>query len=262
MKPLFLCLLILWIFAAKAQTKAKTIIRDTINLRGYIYYNDGKPAKYHVINSTYGQADYSNYNYKLGAQTDTNGYFEIRGAKPNDTLTLAAAMLYDAPKYYNMGSRFIVIYLPPVKVIDINSQSPVKVLHKRLQPATQAIYHPVVFNGCILFSSVYTFPGFGKKHTSFSLEESLAAFTDSVKTHIFYPQSAIDHNVEGTVQISFTIGRDGTPVNFTVLKGIGYGCDQEVIKAIRDCGRWTSAINNGRALTVKQTLSVEFKLTP
>jgi len=254
----------LWVVCASAQDKAKPIIRDTINLRGYIYYNDGTPAKYHVINSAYDQADYSNYHYKIGAQTDSNGYFVIHGAKPYDTLTIAAAMLYDAPQYYNKGSRFITIYLPPLKVIDINSQLPVKVVQKRQHPGAPAVYHPVDLNGCILFTSVYTFPVFGRGRKSYTLrthDQSIAAFTDSVKKLISYPQSAVANNVEGTVQIGFTIDKDGRPVNFMVLKGIGYGCDQEVINAIKRCGKWTIAINNGRAVVMKQTLSVEFKLT-
>lgn len=257
MKILLFCLLLLSATTTFAQEKPATIIRDTINLRGYIYQSDGKPAKYTIIRSSYSQVDYTNYNFKLGTTTDTNGYFELRGARPYDTLTLAAHELYNVGPYYNKGSRYMVIYLP-ARTVDVTANHPIIITQKRPRPKPKAVYHPEAFNGCILFSEVYILASpINKAHKALNLTD----YTDSVKALIKYPPAAVANNIEGTVMVGFTVERDGSLTNFKTLRGIGYGCDEAVINSIKHTLRWQPAINNGRALAMDQTVSVEFRLT-
>jgi len=254
MKLGLFCSLLLLTTVTFAQEK---IVRDTINLRGYIYQSDGKPAKYMLIRSSYSQVDYSNYNFKLGPTTDSNGYFELRGARPYDTLTLAAHKLYNVGPYYNKGSRYLVIYLP-ARTVDVTGNNPIIITQKRLHPKPKAVYHPEAFNGCILFSEVYILPSpIDKAHRALNLTD----YTDSVKAHIKYPPAAVANNIEGTVTVGFTVDRDGSLNNFKILLGIGYGCDEAVINSIKHTLRWQPAINNGRALAMDQIISVDFKLS-
>jgi len=255
MKIALFCSLLLLTTAAFAQ---ETIIRDTINLRGYIYQSDGKPAKYAYLESSYRQIDYSGYkNLKLSARTDTNGYFELNGACPYDTLTLRSHELYNIGPYYNKGSRYMVIYLPS-RIVDITANNPIIITVKRRHPKPKAIYHPEAFNGCILFSEVYLLPSpIGKKNRRISF----ADYADSIRAHIKYPSNAIAHNIEGTVKIVFTVEKDESLSNFKILQGIGYGCDEEVINTIKHTLKWEPGINNGRAFAMDETISVEFKLT-
>jgi TonB family protein len=260
MKIILFCYLLILTTLNFAQEKPETIIRDTINLRGYIYQSDGKPAKYFEITSSYIQADcnYANTNkIKIAATTDTNGYFKLHGAKLYDTLTINHQLLYSPQYFYNRGSRFMIIYLPPLKAIDLTADKPVIIAQRRLHPKAQAVYHPKPAGNAEYFE-VHTLPryiGAGSRKYDQSL-----SFTDSLTAHITYPPKAIANNIEGLVKISFTVGMKGE-FNFKLLQGIGYGCDEEVINAIRKLSGWIPAINNGRALPVDQTISVEFKLT-
>jgi TonB family protein len=255
--PLFCALLFLTTITF-AQEKPATIIRDTINLRGYIYQSDGKPAKYEYLESCYSQTEYSNYNFKLATRADTNGYFELKGACPYDTLILSSHELYNGGPYYNKGSRYMIIYLPPLKTFALNTDTPIIISRKRVGKKAKAIYHPEHTNILIDFMACCYTPlpkgGWDRK-------KRFTNFIDSVKAHINYPVNAITHNIEGTVIIGFTIEKDGSLAYFKVLQGIGYGCDEEVVNAIRRMPKWVPGIDSGRPVAIKQMLSVEFKLT-
>jgi hypothetical protein len=45
-----------------------------------------------------------------------------------------------------------------------------------------------------------------------------------------------------------------------VLRGIGSGCDQEAVRVISQSGTWTPAKKEGKAVSTKITLPVQFKL--
>lgn len=49
---------------------------------------------------------------------------------------------------------------------------------------------------------------------------------------IEYPRHARDNGIEGIVYVSFIINTDGTISDATAVRGIGYGCDEEAVRAI------------------------------
>lgn len=55
----------------------------------------------------------------------------------------------------------------------------------------------------------------------------------SLKKHLFYPEEAIQNNIEGRVTVIYTISENGNPVNIKLLSGIGYGCDEAVLEAVK-----------------------------
>lgn len=265
--PMGLFILLLFPFFAHAQKAGHIIKRDTINIHGYIYYSDGKPAKYLGINSK--QLDLYQNRFTLNAHTDTTGYFEIKGAKRIDTLTLDKHLFYNQPAYYNKGSRYMVIYLPsPNDKFEVNENNPVIVSHprvtKRKIPSFD-ITPPDGPEGCY-FGELHLPPTFIKRwdmknYGGNELQITNQRFIDSIKSNVSYPLNAIRNNIEGTVRISFNVPRDGNPTNFKILNGIGYGCDEEVINAIKKAGAWRPAIDNGRPLLATEIVSVDFKLT-
>ena len=89
--------------------------------------------------------------------TDTNGYFELRGAKLYDTLTINHQLLYNPQYFYNRGSRFMIIYLPSLKVIDLTTDKSVFITQRRLHSKAQAVYHPIPTGNAEYFE-VHTLP--------------------------------------------------------------------------------------------------------
>ncbi len=233
-----------------AQQKSYSLKRDTINLHGYVYDSNGKPAKTMHIQSS--QLDVEHNTFKIGTYTDLSGYFELKGAKFNDTITIGPDVHYDIPPYYNKDSRYLIIYLPPAKVIDINSASPVVVSQRRKFPKATPTFKIDPMTDISTHRNLTTpaeYPGGLNEFESFILKT------------IVYPSAALKNNAEGTVQIAFTVDKDGGHSDYKILKGIGYGCDDEVIRAIRRSPKWKPAVDHDIPVAVQQTISVQFKLT-
>ncbi len=233
-----------------AQQKNKIIYRDTINLRGYVYNEQGRPVRSLYIESTQLDPEYNAF--KAHSYTDTAGFFEIRGAKFNDTLKFNQGhAVYYTPDFYNKDSRYVVIYLPP-KVNDVNSGDPVVVSYVRKYPKiTTALNIEPYDQGGDYF----------EVHKPAEYPGGVSSFEEYLRSNLKYPEEAVKKNAAGTVQIAFTVERDGSLVDIKVLRGIGYGCDHEVINLLRRCPKWRPAIDNGRPYAMKQTVSVKFLLT-
>ena len=88
-------------------------------------------------------------------------------------------------------------------------------------------------------------------------ETDLAAYLNS---KIKYPQPARDYHVEGTVYVQFVIQSDGSLTNHKILRGIGYGCDEEALRIAQSMPNWSPGEQNGEAVPVWFTLPVKFDL--
>ena len=73
-----------------------------------------------------------------------------------------------------------------------------------------------------------------------------------------YPPEAQKAGVKGRVFVSFVIEPDGTITHIQLLKGLGYGCDEEAIRVINAMPCWAPGGQSGRPLRVKYNLPVLF----
>lgn len=77
-----------------------------------------------------------------------------------------------------------------------------------------------------------------------------------LKTNVKYPAAAIDNNISGEVIVSFTVNSDSSLTDFKIDKGIGFGCDEELIRLIKAGPAW---IPPGKAeASVNQRTRVSF----
>ena len=82
-----------------------------------------------------------------------------------------------------------------------------------------------------------------------------------VSNNISYPEIAKSIGVEGTVYVSFVVSELGKVEGVKVMRGIGYGCDEEVMKVVSRMPIWLKAGKNaGRAVKVRYNIPVRFKL--
>lgn len=80
---------------------------------------------------------------------------------------------------------------------------------------------------------------------------------------IRYPQTALDHQTQGLVYASFVVDEKGQVVAPTILRGLGDGCDEEVLRVLRQTsGHWTPAQQGGEFVKVKMTLPIRFSFQP
>ncbi|CAA9276965.1 MAG: Ferric siderophore transport system, periplasmic binding protein TonB [uncultured Cytophagales bacterium] len=75
-----------------------------------------------------------------------------------------------------------------------------------------------------------------------------------------YPAAARDANVQGTVFVGFVVTRTGSISDVTVLKGIGYGCNEEAMRVVQLMPAWIPGRQSGKPVSVRFTLPLRFTL--
>ena len=81
-----------------------------------------------------------------------------------------------------------------------------------------------------------------------------------ISQKVTYPMTARDKGVAGKVVVRFLVKKDGSLSNFETIKGIGYGCDEEVIKALAQMPLWIPGQQLGKNVDVWYTFPFSFKL--
>lgn len=77
---------------------------------------------------------------------------------------------------------------------------------------------------------------------------------------ITYTEEARKNNVSGRVLISFVVEADGSLTEFKLLRGIGYGLDEEAIRSLKHSSKWFPGIQNGKPVRVTYTLPIAFQV--
>ncbi len=88
----------------------------------------------------------------------------------------------------------------------------------------------------------------------------MPAFYKYVTENMKYPEEARKAGIEGKVFVQFTITKDGSLTDIKVLRGIGYGCDEEAIRVLQNAEKWNPGTQRGRPVHSNITIPVLFKL--
>lgn len=76
---------------------------------------------------------------------------------------------------------------------------------------------------------------------------------------IKYPEIAKKAGVEGKVFVQFVVDENGNVQDPVVTRGIGAGCDEEALKAVRQA-KFTPGKQRGKPVRVKMSLPITFRL--
>ena len=80
---------------------------------------------------------------------------------------------------------------------------------------------------------------------------------------IRYPRQAQENHTEGLVFASFVVDESGRVVQPRIVRGLGDGCDEEVLRVLRQTsGRWTPGQQDGRFVKVKLVVPIRFRFQP
>lgn len=75
-----------------------------------------------------------------------------------------------------------------------------------------------------------------------------------------YPTLARRSQIQGRVYVKFIVNTDGSISDAHVVKGIGFGCDEEALEAIKKMPDWNPPRQRGRAVRQWIMVPVVFKL--
>lgn len=85
------------------------------------------------------------------------------------------------------------------------------------------------------------------------------AFHEFVAKNVRYPKEAEDANIEGSVIVGYEINDNGIVMNPHIIKGLGYGCDEEAIRVI-GLLRYEKVRNKRVRVTLNAKTTIHFNL--
>jgi TonB family protein len=168
----------------------------------------------------------------IGSVTDLNGNFELE--VPEGSQNLVFSYIGMETKEVAITSNQLSLQMTP----DVSQLSEVVVIgyDGEEQPFEGVMWELAEPEG-------------GRKEYRKYLEQNLS-----------YPKLAMDNQIEGKVTIQFTIQPSGQLSDFKVVRSIGYGCDEEVIRLIAEGPKWTPTKRNNEPVRGRGKVKVRFTL--
>jgi TonB family protein len=213
-------------------------INGKINVEGIVKGPDGKPLQ---------GASITDDTQKIVTTTDAEGRFKMKVPAGTDLKVgypgIGEMDLKVNPKFKT--STFDIAMVPGGK-----SSVATSVPSKDGETVKVTMQSPTI-NGETVFTVVERVPEFpgGIK----SLYEYLGA-------NIRYPEAAAKAKVQGKVFVSFVVTSEGDIKDIQILKGLGFGADQESIRVVSTMPRWKPGMQSGKPVNVRYNLPIAFQL--
>lgn len=85
------------------------------------------------------------------------------------------------------------------------------------------------------------------------------ALKQFITKQLQYPKAALEHKIEGTVYLTYSIDYLGKVVEVKVISSLGYGCDEEAIRLVK---LLTFKVPKTRKLKIKfnKNIQIHFRL--
>ena len=85
------------------------------------------------------------------------------------------------------------------------------------------------------------------------------SFKKFIAENLRYPDAALEAKIEGSVIVEYDISDDGLVYNPHILKGLGYGCDEEAVRLI-GLHRFEKVKNRGVRVKMTTKTTIHFRL--
>jgi TonB family protein len=93
-----------------------------------------------------------------------------------------------------------------------------------------------------------------------SPEGGMAGWNKYLSENLRYPPNAQRKGIEGTVIVAFVVNTDGTTTDIEILRSVGGGCDEEVIRIVQGSPKWTPGMQRGTPVRTRMRLPLRFML--
>jgi len=88
----------------------------------------------------------------------------------------------------------------------------------------------------------------------------MAGWNKYLSENLRYPPNAQRKGIEGTVIVAFVVNTDGTTTDIEILRSVGGGCDEEVIRIVKGSPKWTPGMQRGTPVRTRMRLPLRFML--
>ena len=153
---------------------------------------------------------------------------------------------------------------PPPKITSIievieNSKEDVPEIDINIETSTfediQALKVPEVeepeYSETTVFITVETFPTYPGGD---------AARLSYLRDNLDYPEMAHNLNIQGTVYVQFVVEKNGEITNVSIARGIGSGCDEAAVNAVKNMPPWNPGLQRGIPVRTRFIMPIRFVL--
>lgn len=84
------------------------------------------------------------------------------------------------------------------------------------------------------------------------------AWAKYIQRNLRYPAIAQEEGIQGKVFLSFVVEKDGSITDVKVIRGIGYGCDDEAVRVIKKSPKWKAGMQNNLPVRVKYNMPISY----
>ena len=88
----------------------------------------------------------------------------------------------------------------------------------------------------------------------------MAGLMQFLSKNIKYPTIAQENGTQGRVTVQFVVNADGSIVDAKVIRGVDPYLDKEALRVINSMPKWKPGMQRGKAVRVKYTVPVMFRL--
>ncbi len=178
-------------------------------------------------------------NKDKGTTTDINGEFKI-SVSADDKLRF---------KFIGFNPVVVAVNDKTVLNVSLNPKQPEHMPLEEVKITTQK--KTVWGHDDLIFETVEENPQYPG-----GVKEMYAFISSKLK----YPLEAVKNKVSGKVFAKFIVRKDGSISDIKILKGIGYGCDEETVRVISQLPPWKPGKQNGEPVNVMFTMPVNFEM--
>ncbi len=89
---------------------------------------------------------------------------------------------------------------------------------------------------------------------------SMIALMDFIENNIQYPVEAQKKGIRGRVAVQFIVDEDGCVIEPNIVRSVEPSLDEEALRIIKNLPKWKPGTLHGKAVKVKYTVPVAFKL--
>lgn len=89
----------------------------------------------------------------------------------------------------------------------------------------------------------------------------IAELMKYLSSNIKYPVEAHKAGIQGRVVVSFVVNKDGTVKDAKIVRSVDKSIDAEALRVISAMPKWQPGYQDGKAVSVRYTLPVTFRLT-
>ena len=224
-----------------AREEIKAVISqpngETIAVSGLVTGADGKPLP---------GVNVAIKDTRTGTTTDAAGKYQLSNVPKDGSLT-ASFIGFKPQEIAVRGQKVIDIVMGAAVLEEVvvttqeTSRKPVSLTSPSGQPAnTNKIFTKV--------DHVPEFPG------------GIKALFQYLNQNLSYPIRAKQANVSGRVFVQFVVTETGEIRELRILKGIGFGCDEEAVRVVSKMPDWIPGKQNGKPVSVQYNLPIQFSI--